>query len=83
MYHIYLNEKGVIVIDKETTDKSEDDLMMIALEAGAEDVSSEEECYEITTSPEDFSNVREALENKGLEFVEAEISRSKYICCIR
>ena len=51
------NKKGVIVIDKTTTDKSEDDLMMLALDAGAED----------------FSNVREALESDGLEFVEAEI----------
>ena len=67
------NRKGVIVIDKTTTDKSEDDLMMIAIESGAEDFKTEEECYEITTSPEDFSNVREALENEGLEFVEAEI----------
>ena len=39
------------------------------------DVSSEEECYEITTTPEDFSNVREALEKEGLEFVEAEVSQ--------
>ena len=69
----YLFErKGVIVIDKEATDKSEDDLMMLALEAGAEDFSAEE-CYEITTSPDDFSSVREALEKEGLEFLEAEI----------
>ena len=67
------NKKGVIVIDKTTTDKSEDDLMMIALENGAEDFSAEEECYEITTTPEDFSAVRDALENEGLEFVQAEI----------
>lgn len=70
----YLFErKGVIVIDKEATDKSEDDLMMIALEAGAEDFSVEEECYEITTSPDEFSAVRETLEKEGLEFVEAEV----------
>ena len=67
------NRKGVIVIDKTTTDKSEDDLMMLALENGAEDFEASEECYEITTSPEDFSSVREALENEGIEFVEAEI----------
>ena len=54
---------------------------MLALEAGAEDFSSEEEVYEITTSPDDFSSVREALENAGLEFVEASIQRvpSTYI----
>ena len=78
----YLFErKGVIVIDKEAINQSEDDLMMLALEAGAEDFSVEEECYEITTSPEEFSHVREALEKEGLEFLEAEISQvpSTYI----
>ena len=67
------NKKGVIVIDKTTTDKSEDDLMMAALDAGAEDFEADEECYTVTTSPEDFSSVREALENEGLEFIEAEV----------
>ena len=69
------NRKGIIVIDKTTTDKDEDELMMLALDNGAEDFTSDEECYEITTSPEDFSTVREALENEWLEFVEAEIQR--------
>ena len=67
------NKKGVIVIDKTTTDKSEDDLMMAALDAAAEDFEADEECYTVTTSPEDFSSVREALENEGLEFIEAEV----------
>ena len=67
------NKKGVIVIDKSTTDMSEDDLMMLALDNGAEDFKSDDECYEITTAPEDFSKVREALEEKGLEFVTAEV----------
>ncbi len=67
------NRKGVIVIEKSSTDMSEDDLMLLALDCGAEDFSSEEEFYEITTSPEDFSNVRESLEGKGLTFVEADI----------
>ena len=67
------NKKGVIVIDKESTSLSEDDLMMLALESGAEDFSAEDEVYEITTSPEDFSTVREKLEEQGLEFLEAEV----------
>ena len=67
------NKKGIIVIDKTTTDLSEDDLMLLAIDNGAEDFVSEEECYEITTDPSDFSNVREALENEGLEFIQAEI----------
>ena len=65
------NKKGVIVIDKTTTSLDEDSLMMLALDAGAEDFSSEEEVYEITTSPETFSEVREKLEAEGLEFLEA------------
>ena len=67
------NKKGVIVIDKSATTMVEDDIMMLALENGAEDVKSDEECYEVTTDPSDFSAVREALENAGLEFVEAEV----------
>ena len=67
------NKKGVIVIEKETTSMSEDDLMMLALEAGAEDFASEEEIYEITTDPSDFTTVREKLEEAGLEFLEAEV----------
>ena len=67
------NKKGVMVIEKETTSMSEDDLMMLALEAGAEDFSSEEEVYEITTDPADFMAVREKLEEAGLEFLEAEV----------
>ena len=67
------NRKGIIVIERTATSMSEDDLMMLALECGAEDFSSEDEYYEITTSPEDFSSVREALEAKGLTFAEADI----------
>ena len=67
------NRKGVIVIEKESTDMGEDDLMMLALDAGAEDFAAEEEYFEITTEPDTFSSVRENLEKEGLEFVEAEI----------
>lgn len=65
-------QKGVIVIEK-TDEMDEDEMMMMALDAGAEDFSSEEEVFEITTAPEDFGTVREALEAKGLEFLEAEV----------
>ena len=67
------SKKGVIVIDRTTTDLSEDDMMMLALDNGAEDFEASDECYEITTSPEDFAKVREALEAQGLEFLEAEV----------
>ena len=63
-------EKGEIVIEKGELD--EEELMMMALDAGAEDFNSdEEEVFIITTSPEDFGTVREALEAEGLEFLEA------------
>jgi len=67
------NKKGVIVIDKSTTKLSEDEIMLIAIDNGAEDFDVSEEVYEITTSPEDFSRVREALEKENIEFIEAEI----------
>ena len=67
------SRKGVIIIEKESTDMGEDDLMMLALDAGAEDFAAEEEYFEITTEPDTFSSVRENLEKEGLEFVEAEI----------
>ena len=67
------NKKGVIVIEKASTDMSEEDLMMLALDAGAEDFQSSDEVYEITTTPEDFSRVCEKLEEAGLEFLQAEV----------
>lgn len=67
------NKKGVIVIEKASTDMDEDDLMMLALDAGAEDFQASEEIYEITTEPSDFSGVREKLEEAGLTFLEAEV----------
>ena len=67
------SKKGIIIIDRTTTQMSEDDMMMLALDSGAEDFKADEECFEITTEPEDFSKVREALENNNLEFVEAEV----------
>lgn len=65
--------KGVIVIEKASTELTEDDLMLIALDNGAENLESEDEFYEITSAPEDFSTLSEALENNGLKFVEADI----------
>ena len=67
------NKKGVIVIEKASTDMEEDDIMMLALDAGAEDFEAEGEIYEITTEPSDFTSVREKLEEAGLNFLEAEV----------
>ena len=66
-------KKGVIVIEKASTEMSEDDVMMLALDAGAEDFVADEEVYEITTDPSDFAQVSEKLEEAGLEFLEAEV----------
>lgn len=68
------DEKGQIVIDKEECEADSDDLMMLALDAGAEDFSEEEDSYEVVTSPEDFSAVREALEKEGIAMASAEIT---------
>ena len=67
------NKKGVIVIEKASTDKDEEELMMMALEAGAEDFEIEDEVYEITVEPSNFTDVREKLESEGLTFLEAEV----------
>ena len=65
-------EKGEIIIEK--GDLDEEEVMMMALEAGAEDFNAdEEEVFVVTTTPEDFGSVREALESNGLEFLEAAV----------
>ena len=68
------DKKGVIVIEKESNTISEEDLLMIALDSGAEDMETSEEFYEITTKPEDFSKVREGLENNNINILEADVS---------
>lgn len=68
------DKKGQIIIDKEECDMDADDLMMIALDAGAEDFAEEEDSFEILTDPDEFSNVREALEKEGIEMVSAEVT---------
>ncbi len=65
------SNKGVMVVDKAECKMSEDDLMLLAVESGAEDFQTEEEIYEITTAPENYSEVREKLETEGIEFLEA------------
>lgn len=68
------DQKGQIIIEKDATDIDEDELMMMAIEAGADDFESEEEGYTITTSPEAFSDVHAALEAAGIEMAEAEVT---------
>ncbi len=68
------DEKGQIIIDKEECTMDADDLMMIALDAGADDFVEEEDSFEILTAPDDFSAVREALEAENIPMVSAEVT---------
>ena len=68
------DKKGQIIIDKEECDMDADDLMMIALDAGAEDFSDEEDSFEIITDPDEFSTVRETLEKEGIAMATAEVT---------
>ena len=68
------DNKGQIIVAKEDCDKDADDLMMIALDAGADDFNEEEDSYEITTAPDDFGTVSDALSNEGITFASAEVT---------
>ena len=68
------DKKGQIIIDKEECDMDADDLMMMALDAGAEDFAEEEDSFEIITGPDDFSAVREALEAEKIPMASAEVT---------
>jgi YebC/PmpR family DNA-binding regulatory protein len=68
------DRKGQIIIDKEECDMDSDELMMAALDAGAEDFAEEEDSYEIITGPDEFSEVREAMEKAGIPMAEAEVT---------
>ncbi|MCI9526188.1 MAG: YebC/PmpR family DNA-binding transcriptional regulator [Lachnospiraceae bacterium] len=68
------DKKGQIIIDKEECETDADDLMMTALDAGAEDFAEEEDSYEVITDPDDFGKVREALEEAGIAMVSAEVT---------
>lgn len=68
------DEKGQIIIDKEECDLDADDLMMMALDAGAEDFAEEEDSFEIITAPEDFQAVYDALTERKLNFASAEVT---------
>ena len=68
------DKKGQIIIDKEECEMDADELMMIALDSGAEDFSEEEDSFEIITEPDDFSDVREKLEKAGIPMAQAEVT---------
>ena len=66
------DKKGMILVDKSTT--TEDELMDLALEAGADDVLEEDDVFQVVTAPDDFDEVREGLEKAGVVFVEASLT---------
>ena len=68
------DEKGQLIVDKEECDMSADDLMMLALDNGAEDFSEEEDSFEIITLPDDFQAVYDGLSGEGIRFVSAEVT---------
>jgi DNA-binding regulatory protein, yebC/pmpR family len=68
------DKKGQIIIDKEECDMDSDELMMAALDLGAEDFNDEEDSYEILTDPDNFSAVREGLEKLNIPMVNAEVT---------
>lgn len=68
------DKRGQIIIDKEECELKADDLMLIALDAGAEDFSEEEDSYEILTDPDAFSEVREKLEKEGIPMASADVT---------
>ena len=69
MFH----KKAIFVVDKEAFD-DEESLMMVALDAGAEDFKAEDDSFEITAAPEDFDAISQALEENNIETVESEIT---------
>ena len=68
------DKKGQIIVAKEDYEGDADELMMVALDAGAEDLVEEEDSFEILTDPDDFSDVRQALEDAGVPMASAEVT---------
>ena len=68
------DKKGQIIIDKEECDLDSDELMMMALDAGAEDFEEEDDSFEILTAPDDFDAVRKCLEDNNIAMASAEVT---------
>ncbi len=68
------DKKGQIIIDREECDMEFDDLMMVVLDAGADDISEEEDSYEVLTDPDALETVRKGLEEAGVPMVSAEVT---------
>lgn len=68
------DKKGLIVIDREQDTRSEDEMLLLALEAGAEDLQVDEESFEVVTAPTDLESVRTFLTEQGIAIASAELS---------
>ena len=68
------SKKGLIVIERETTNLTEDEMLELVMEADAEDLKTYDEVFEIITEPSKFSAVLQMLEDKGIKIMEANIS---------
>ncbi|MBR5337347.1 MAG: YebC/PmpR family DNA-binding transcriptional regulator [Lachnospiraceae bacterium] len=68
------DEKGQIIIDREECDTDADELMMMALDAGADDFVEEDDSFEILTAPDAFPDVRKALEDNNIPMASAEVT---------
>ena len=72
--YVLSDKKGQMIIEKESTEMDEDELMMLAIEAGADDFEAEDEGYTVLTTPEAFGEVCKALETAGVEMASAEVT---------
>lgn len=68
------SRRGSLIVDREQSHIDEDSMMMLAIDAGAEDFTADADSYSITTSMEDFEAVKEKLEEEGLTFTTAEMT---------
>lgn len=68
------DKKGLLVVERQSSGLSEEDILERALDAGAEDVRTDDETYEVVTAPEDFYRVKSAMEAGGVRFAEAELT---------
>jgi len=68
------DRKGYIVINRTEENIEEEELMLEAIEAGADEMETYEEAFEIYTDPENFQDVRKALENSGYTLDNAEVT---------
>ncbi|MDP3050847.1 MAG: YebC/PmpR family DNA-binding transcriptional regulator, partial [Eubacteriales bacterium] len=59
--------QGVIIVDRVAAEVSEDEMTLLVLDAGADDMVTTEEAFELTTAPEELNSVRESLSNQGIE----------------